>query len=97
MGGSITSETSEVTTLENAAPMIRPKATSITLSRPKNAVMEVSITIKQTGSNTGKIAPEPCCTSPNALSSLDQRVMDIIVDVVHRVWIATTNLGQGAA
>jgi hypothetical protein len=31
------SDTREVTTFEKAAPMMRPKATSMTLSRPRNA------------------------------------------------------------
>ena len=37
IGGKIISETREVTTFEKLAPIIKPKATSRTLSRPRNA------------------------------------------------------------
>jgi len=47
------SETREVTTLENAPPIIKPSATSMTLSRPRNAT--VIVQLSKENSNRGNI------------------------------------------
>jgi hypothetical protein len=56
------SETSDVTTSEKAAPIIKPSATSITLSRPRNAANGERFSDnheKAPGKHTRKITVEP--------------------------------------
>ena len=89
------SETSEVTTLEKAAPIINPNATSITLSRPRNAAAAISNAAEQNGRLTREVAPEPSCASPDAVSSREESLVDVFVDVGHHAWITAAALAKG--
>lgn len=79
------SATRDVTTLENAAPIIKPKATSITLSRPRNSTQINHHSKERLRQRTCEILPEPSCAFCNALFALKKRFLDIIYDIVHSV------------
>jgi hypothetical protein len=83
------SDTNDVTTLEKAAPMIKPRATSMTLSRPRKAVQERLISSTESdywgSEHTCKVFVEPRRSSDYAILRLNQGFLDVIDKIVHVV------------
>ena len=78
------SDTREVTTVEKAAPMMRPKATSRTLSRPRNAGERgFSHFQERQRDYTREILVEPFGSSPDTSFRLEECFLNVVQNVIH--------------